>query len=58
MAELADRIYHGKYGAISAAIEAAWQEEIRRRIADLENSQVQGIPLEEALTKARVIVYP
>jgi putative addiction module component (TIGR02574 family) len=54
VAELVDRIYRVKYGDTSAAIEAAWQEEIHRRIADLESGRVQGIPLEETLAKARV----
>jgi hypothetical protein len=39
-------------------IESAWREEIGRRIADLENDLVQGIPLEETLAKARAIADP
>ena len=39
-------------------IESAWREEIDRRIADLENDLVQGIPLEETLAKARAIADP
>jgi hypothetical protein len=30
-----------------------WNEETRRRIADMESGKVQGIPLEETLAKAR-----
>lgn len=55
VAELVDRIYRIKYGDISPAIEAAWQEETHRRIADLESGRVQGILLEDALAKARAI---
>lgn len=58
VAELVDRIYRAKYGDIPAAVEAAWREEINRRIADLESGRVQGIPLEETLAKARAIVDP
>lgn len=38
--------------------EAAWHEEIHRRITDLESGRIQGIPLEETLAKARMIVRP
>ena len=58
VAELVDRIYRAKYGDIPAAVEAAWREEINRRIADLESGRVQGIPLEETLAKARAIADP
>jgi putative addiction module component (TIGR02574 family) len=58
VAELVDRIYRVKYGDTSPAIEAAWREEIHRRIAELESGRVQGIPLEETLAKARSIVDP
>ena len=30
-----------------------WNEETRRRIADMESGKVQGIPLEETLAKTR-----
>jgi putative addiction module component (TIGR02574 family) len=58
VAELVDRIYRVKYGDIPPAVEAAWHEEIQRRISDLESDRVQGIPLEETLAKARAIVDP
>lgn len=35
VAELGDRIYRAKYEDIPVAVEAAWREEINRRIADL-----------------------
>ena len=56
IAELVSRIYRVMYGDISLAVEAASQAEIHRRIADLESGRVQGILLEETLTKARAIV--
>jgi putative addiction module component (TIGR02574 family) len=58
VAELVDRIYRARYGDIPTAVEAAWREEINRRIADLESGRVQGIPFEETLAKARAIVGP
>lgn len=56
VAELVDRIYCVTYGEIDQAVEAAWREEVNRRVADLESGHVQGIPLEGALAKARAIV--
>lgn len=58
VAELADRIYRVRYGDISQAMESAWDNEIRRRIAELESGLVQGIPLEETLARVRVIAGP
>lgn len=54
--ELVDRIYRLRYRDSPAAVEAGWHEEIDRRIADLESGRVQGVPLEETLTKARAIL--
>ena len=58
VAELVDRIYRVKYGDVPPPVEAAWHEEIHRRIADLESGWVQGIPLEKTLAKARAIIDP
>jgi len=56
VAEPIDRTYPVECGDIFPAVEAAWHEEVRRRIADLESGRVPGVPLEETLTKARAIV--
>jgi Putative addiction module component len=56
VAELGDSIYCVTHRDISPAIEAAWHEVIHRRIADLESGRVGGIPLEEAVARARAIV--
>jgi hypothetical protein len=56
VAELVGRVYRVMYGDIPPPVDAAWHEEIHRRIADLENGRVQGIPLEETSAKARAIV--
>jgi putative addiction module component (TIGR02574 family) len=53
VAELVGHIYR-----VSPAIEAAWHEEIHRRIAALESGRVQGVPLEETLARMRAIVDP
>jgi Putative addiction module component len=58
VAEPNDRICRIKSGDTPPAVEAAWQEEVHRRIADLESGRVQGIPLEETMAKARGIVDP
>lgn len=54
-AEVADRIDCLGRDDVFRAVEAAWQQEIHRRIADLESGRTQGIPLEETLAKARAI---
>jgi Putative addiction module component len=55
VADLVDRILRAKYGEADPSVDMAWQEERRRRIADMESGRVQGIPLEETLAKARKI---
>ena len=37
------------------SVDKAWQDETRRRIADIERGRVQGIQLDETLAKARNI---
>ena len=55
VADLVDRILRAKYGEVDPSADKAWQDETRRRIADMERGIVQGIPLEETLAKARKI---
>ena len=55
VADLVDRILRAKYGKANLSVDKAWQDETRRRIADMERGRVQGIPLEETLAKARKI---
>ncbi len=54
VADLVDRILRAKYGEADPS-DKAWQDETRRRIADMESGRVQGVPLEETLAKARKI---
>jgi 2',3'-cyclic-nucleotide 2'-phosphodiesterase (5'-nucleotidase family) len=56
VAELVDRIMVAKHGGVDAAVESAWRVEARRRLAELESGQVQGIPLEDTLAKARKLI--
>lgn len=42
--------------AVPLEIDAAWREEVRRRIDEIDSGRVQGIPLEETLAKARKIL--
>ena len=56
IADLVDRILRAKYAEVDPSVDKAWQDEIRRRIADMESGKVEGIPLEETLAKARKII--
>jgi hypothetical protein len=55
VADLVDRILRAKYGQADPSVDKAWQDETRRRIADMESGKLQGIPLEGTLAKARKI---
>lgn len=56
VAELVDRIMVAKHGGLSPEIEAAWRATAHRRLSELESGQVQGVPLEETLAKARAVL--
>ena len=56
VAELVDRILLAKHGGLDSEIDAAWRSAAQRRLAELESGQVQGVPLEETLAKARAIL--
>jgi hypothetical protein len=55
VADLVDRILRAKYGEADPSVDKAWQDETRRRIADMDSGRVQGVPLGETLAKARKI---
>jgi putative addiction module component (TIGR02574 family) len=55
VADLVDRILRAKYGEVDPTVDKAWQDETRRRIADMETDRVEGIPLDETLARARNI---
>jgi len=56
VAELVDRLMLAKHGGLDPATDAAWRAEAHRRLAELENGTVQGVPLEDTLAKARAIL--
>ncbi len=56
VAELVDRIMVAKHGGLDPSLEAAWRDEARRRLAELESGAVQAIPLETTLAKARALI--
>jgi len=56
VAELVDRLMLAKHGGLDPALDAAWRGEAHRRLAELENGTVQGVPLEDTLAKARAIL--
>jgi putative addiction module component (TIGR02574 family) len=55
VAELVDRIMLARHGGVEPSVEAAWKNEIERRISEIESGKVKGIPLEESLARARKI---
>jgi len=54
--ELMDLLLIDTFSAPDPAVEDAWGREIDRRLAELESGQVQGIPAEEVMAKARKLV--
>jgi putative addiction module component (TIGR02574 family) len=52
-AELVERILLGAHGGIEPAIDEAWKQETRRRVADIRTGRAKGLPLEDALAEAR-----
>lgn len=56
VAKLVDRIYLARHGGIEPDVEADWKTEIHRRIAEIEEGKVEGIPVEESLARIRKIV--
>jgi putative addiction module component (TIGR02574 family) len=55
VAELVDQILLARHGGIDPSIESAWKTEVGRRIKEIEDGKVEGIPLEESLARARKI---
>jgi putative addiction module component (TIGR02574 family) len=55
VAKLVDRILVARHGGIEPAVEAAWQAEIERRVAQIEAGTAQGIPVEDSLARIRKI---
>jgi putative addiction module component (TIGR02574 family) len=56
VAELVDRIVLARHGGIPTDIETDWKTEVHRRIEEIEAGEVQGVPIEESLARARKII--
>lgn len=56
VAELVARLLVASHGVEDEAVDAAWRTEVRRRVAELESGEVQAVPLEESLAKARKLI--
>jgi putative addiction module component (TIGR02574 family) len=55
VAELVERILVARHGGLEPAVEQQWKEEVRRRINQIQNGEVEGIPVEESLARMRKI---
>lgn len=55
VAELVDRIMATRHGSVDPTVAEAWKDEIDHRIAEIESGEVQGVPLEESVARARKI---
>lgn len=53
--ELVDRLTEDLH-ASDPEVEAAWQNEVARRIADIQSGKVQGIPGEKVSARVRKII--
>lgn len=56
MAEVVDRLTLALHSDIEREIEESWKQETRRRLAELENGQVQAIPGDVVSNRVRKIV--
>jgi putative addiction module component (TIGR02574 family) len=52
-AEIAEKLIASLEDSPDSAVEEAWQEEVARRIRDLESGAVVGIPWEEVRRRLR-----
>jgi putative addiction module component (TIGR02574 family) len=50
---IAEKIIESVDDFTSKEIEAAWSQEIQRRVNDIETGKVKGIPAAQAMAKAR-----
>lgn len=54
--ELVDRLTLSLHETMDADVENAWKNETRRRIAEIESGDVQGVPGDEVSERVRRIV--
>ena len=55
VAELVDRILLARHGGMASGVEAEWKAEIHRRMTEIDEGKVQGIPIAESLARIRKI---
>ena len=56
-ADLASTLIDSLDAIIDENVEAAWQDEIRRRIEDVRSGKVSSIPWDDVREKARIILH-
>lgn len=56
VAELVDRILLAKHGGIEPRTEAAWHDEVARRVEEIQGGKVAGVPGEDVSARVRKIV--
>ena len=56
VAQLVDRILVARHGGLDDSEEQSWKRETRRRVAEIESGQVQGIPGEEVSARLGKLV--
>jgi putative addiction module component (TIGR02574 family) len=56
IAELVDRLTLSLHETMDSSLEESWKVETRRRIAEIEKGEVQGIPGDEVSARVRRIV--
>ena len=56
IAESVDRLTVSLYETLDTGVDEAWKTETRRRIAQIENGEVQEIPGDEVAAKVRRII--
>ena len=56
VAEVVDRLTSALHTDVEPGIETAWKQETRRRLAELENGEVQAIPGDDVSSRIRKIV--
>lgn len=56
MAEVVDRLTLELHSGLEPQIEESWKQEIRRRLVELENGQVQALPGDIVSERIRKIV--
>jgi putative addiction module component (TIGR02574 family) len=56
VAELVDHLTLSLHHRIDSEVEGAWEQEVRRRISEIESGKVQGVPGDDVSRLVRDIV--